>query len=278
MSPSAGRSRYPGYHHQISGLPPFNRIAGCAHGQLARRPDAGMFAFRAMRDQAAVSPAPERTRGRPPAAGERNGLLAHVARRPRSRPTLRLRESRRLPVALSRQEAAELLASFPDSKRGDPDATARGGQGILTPRERGIPPGYTGRCAAVRVAVVRESAAGTALGPDDVHGFAPVLTSFARRARAVGDVAGLLGEHRLVTVTGAAGAGKTRLAGDVARQTAARFADGAWLMELAAVRDPALVGGMVATALGVRDLPGVPAVESLVLRAPCSPGIARSAR
>ena len=57
-------------------------------------------------------PGAERTRGQPGAAGERNGLLAHVARRPRSRSALRLREPRRLPVALSRHEAAELLASF----------------------------------------------------------------------------------------------------------------------------------------------------------------------
>src|ERR1035438_4149362 len=72
----------------------------------------GMFAFRAMRDPAAVSPVPKGREASRPAAGERNGLLAHVARRPRSRSALRLRESRRLPVALSRQEADELLASF----------------------------------------------------------------------------------------------------------------------------------------------------------------------
>jgi integrase/recombinase XerD len=72
----------------------------------------GMFAFRAMRDPAAVSPVPKGREASRAAAGERNGLLAHVARRPRSRSALRLREPRRLPVALSRQEAGELLASF----------------------------------------------------------------------------------------------------------------------------------------------------------------------
>jgi len=71
-----------------------------------------MFAFRAMRDPAAVSPVPKGRAASRRAAGESNGLLAHVARRPRSRSALRLRESRRLPVALSRQEAGELLASF----------------------------------------------------------------------------------------------------------------------------------------------------------------------
>jgi predicted ATPase len=50
-------------------------------------------------------------------------------------------------------------------------------------------------------------------------------------------VAGLLGECRLVTVTGPGGVGKTRVADQAARQVAGWFADGAWLAELAAVRD-----------------------------------------
>ena len=72
-----------------------------------------------------------------------------------------------------------------------------------------------------------------------VRGFPAVLTSFVGREQEVRAVAGLLGEYRLVTVTGPGGVGKTRLAGEVARQVAARFADGAWLAELAPVRDPA---------------------------------------
>ena len=104
------------------------------------------------------------------------------------------------------------------------------------------------------------SAAGMAAG---VHGFPVVLTSFVGRAGAVREVAGLLEESRLVTVTGPGGVGKTRLAGEVARQVAARFADGAWLAELAPVRDPARVPAVVAVALGVREQPGMPAADAV---------------
>jgi predicted ATPase/DNA-binding CsgD family transcriptional regulator len=104
------------------------------------------------------------------------------------------------------------------------------------------------------------AAAGAAAG---THGFAPALTSFVGRAGAVDEVAGLLNEHRLVTVTGPGGVGKTRLAGEVARRVADRFADGVWLVELAAVTDPARVPSAVAAALGIRERPGVPAADSL---------------
>ena len=106
-----------------------------------------------------------------------------------------------------------------------------------------------------------ESAAATAAG--GVHGFAPALTSFIGRDGPVREVAGLLGEYRLVTVTGPGGSGKTRLAGEVAPLVADRFADGVWLAELAAVTDPALVASAVAAALGVREQPGVPAAGVL---------------
>jgi predicted ATPase/DNA-binding CsgD family transcriptional regulator len=96
-----------------------------------------------------------------------------------------------------------------------------------------------------------------------MHGFRAALTSFVGRAGVVDEVAGQLGQYRLVTVTGPGGAGKTRLAGEVATQVAGRFADGVWLAELAAVRDPAQVAAAVAAALGVRELPAVAAADAL---------------
>ena len=97
-----------------------------------------------------------------------------------------------------------------------------------------------------------------------MHGFPVVLTSFVGRDETVRQVAGLLEEYRLVTVTGPGGVGKTRLAGAVARRVAGRFADGAWLAELAPVGDPARVAPTMAVALGVREQPGVPAADALM--------------
>src|SRR5262249_16650101 len=80
-----------------------------------------------------------------------------------------------------------------------------------------------------------------------VHGFAPALTSFVGRAGAVAEVARLLAERRLVTVTGPGGSGKTRLAAEVARGVADRVADGVWLGGPAggggAGAGPSVVGG-----------------------------------
>jgi predicted ATPase/DNA-binding CsgD family transcriptional regulator len=109
-------------------------------------------------------------------------------------------------------------------------------------------------------AVERSAAAGAA---GRVPGFPLALTSFVGRAAVLDEVDGQLRRSRLVTVTGPGGAGKTRLAGEVARRAAGRFADGVWLAELGAVRDPAQVAAVVATALGVRDLPVVAAADAL---------------
>jgi predicted ATPase/DNA-binding CsgD family transcriptional regulator len=112
------------------------------------------------------------------------------------------------------------------------------------------------------VTAVERSAVADATG--SVHGFPVALTSFVGRAQVVDEVAAQLGQYRLVTVTGPGGAGKTRLAGKVARQVAGWFADGVWLAELAAVADPAQVAAAVGTALGIRDLPSVATADALV--------------
>jgi predicted ATPase/DNA-binding SARP family transcriptional activator len=78
------------------------------------------------------------------------------------------------------------------------------------------------------------------------------LTSFVGREEDRASVAARLVEHRLVTLTGPGGVGKTSLAVEAARAVADDYADGVWLVELAAHRDPARVGEAVVEALGVR--------------------------
>lgn len=95
------------------------------------------------------------------------------------------------------------------------------------------------------------------------QGLAHALTSFVGRSNAVEKVAGLLAEHRLVTVTGPGGVGKTRLADEVLKRMAGQFADGIWVAELAPVQESALVPTMVATALGLREAADVPAADAL---------------
>jgi hypothetical protein len=74
-----------------------------------------------------------------------------------------------------------------------------------------------------------------------LHGFVPALDSFVGRASEVAEVASLVRQSRLVTVTGPGGVGKTRLAAEVSGQVIQRFADGVWLVELAAAQDAASV-------------------------------------
>jgi site-specific recombinase XerD len=73
---------------------------------------AGLFAFRQLRHPDAPNPVPRGREARFASAGERSGLLAHVARRRKPRSPLRLREPRRLPRSLDREEITTLLASL----------------------------------------------------------------------------------------------------------------------------------------------------------------------
>jgi predicted ATPase len=65
------------------------------------------------------------------------------------------------------------------------------------------------------------------------------------------EILGLSASHRLVTLTGAGGIGKTRLGFEAARHLLPRFADGVWAIELAPLSDPELVPVAVATTLGL---------------------------
>ncbi len=82
------------------------------------------------------------------------------------------------------------------------------------------------------------------------------LTSFVDRTEERANVEALLRRYRLVTLTGAGGIGKTRLALEVASEMLGVFEDGAWLVELAPLNDGALVPNAIATVLGVQEDPG----------------------
>ena len=100
---------------------------------------------------------------------------------------------------------------------------------------------------------------------DSVPGNLPVqATSFVGRDREVGEVAASVREHRLVTLTGVGGVGKTRLALQVAAELAAEFVDGVWLIELAEVGQPGAVPAAVATALGLTPQPAMSVTDSVV--------------
>ena len=91
----------------------------------------------------------------------------------------------------------------------------------------------------------------------------PPITSLIGRDSAVAELQSNLREHRMVTLTGPGGVGKTRLALAVATQLAGEFADGVWVFELAAVADPAAVPDAVAATLGIAQQPGKTVTESV---------------
>src|SRR5215213_2859072 len=77
------------------------------------------------------------------------------------------------------------------------------------------------------------------------------LTSFIGREREVREVDEAIAVKRLVTLTGAGGSGKTRLAAEVARAAEARFANGVAWIELASIAEAGIVAAHVATMLGI---------------------------
>jgi non-specific serine/threonine protein kinase len=99
--------------------------------------------------------------------------------------------------------------------------------------------------------------------PHRKHNLPSQLTSFIGREQEIAQLEELLTSHRLVTLTGAGGAGKTRLAIEVAGGLVDRFADGVWLVELASLSDPQLVVPTVAQVLGVKEQVGTPLLDTL---------------
>jgi predicted ATPase len=109
----------------------------------------------------------------------------------------------------------------------------------------------------VRSAGRDEGTARDVLAPPPTPTNLPAPTSdLIGRHVEIGEVIGLVADHRIVTLTGTGGIGKTRLALEVARHLLPQFADGVWIGELASLSDPQLVAVTVAAALGLELISG----------------------
>jgi predicted ATPase len=91
----------------------------------------------------------------------------------------------------------------------------------------------------------------------------PPSTSFLGREVEIAELQTTLKAHRLVTLTGPGGVGKTRLAVEVATRLAAEFLNGVWVIELAPVGDPSAVAEAVAATLGLTQQPGKNLADSV---------------
>jgi predicted ATPase/class 3 adenylate cyclase len=145
-------------------------------------------------------------------------------------------------VLLTESVAADLEGRLPD------DVSLRD---LGSVRLRGI-------AAAVRVFQLAHPALRCEFPPlrhleETPHNLPNPLTSFVGRAAELRDVADMLARHRLVTLLGMGGLGKTRLALRIARDALDRFPDGVWFVDLSPVRDPALVPVTIAQAFSLRE-------------------------
>jgi predicted ATPase/class 3 adenylate cyclase len=89
------------------------------------------------------------------------------------------------------------------------------------------------------------------------------LTSFVGREQEIAEVNALLEQHRLLTLTGPGGTGKSRLALQVAGELLPEFKDGAFFADLSSVTDPALVPSVIARALAVPEGAGRSILEAV---------------
>ncbi len=101
------------------------------------------------------------------------------------------------------------------------------------------------------------------VGEGTVHNLPSRVSTFIGRVDEQRTIEKLLVDHRLVTIVGPGGAGKTRLAIESAEQMIGRYPDGVWMVDLAPIEDPDEVPGAVAAALGVRDQAGAELVDAI---------------
>lgn len=163
-----------------------------------------------------------------------------------------------------RLRAHLMLALYRSGRQSDALAAYREARRVLRD-ELGIEPGEELRSLEREILQQHPGLAAPARADPAAQQLPAPLTPLVGRARELAQLRELLTreEVRLVVLTGAGGSGKTRLALETARATAAAFANGAALVELAPVREPGLVVSTIARALGVQDVVGAEPLETL---------------
>ena len=146
--------------------------------------------------------------------------------------------------------------------RPDATASATAGAGRADPQPGPEPPQPLDHLAAEQPLPPAPPGPGTAPGPALPH----ETTSFIGREHELATIGELLALSRLVTLTGPGGSGKSRLALRYAADAHTSYPGGIWLVELAALTGPQLVGTALAAALSVREKPGVPLIDGVVAR------------
>jgi predicted ATPase/class 3 adenylate cyclase len=96
------------------------------------------------------------------------------------------------------------------------------------------------------------------------HNLPIQLTSFIGREKEMGEIKQSILTHRLVTLTGSGGTGKTRLSLQVATDLLDQFPEGVWFVELAALTDPDLIPQTILSALGIPEQPGITTLQLLI--------------
>jgi predicted ATPase/DNA-binding SARP family transcriptional activator len=168
----------------------------------------------------------------------RHGLLVPELRRLVHEHPLRERLWRQLVLALYRAgRQGDALAAYQEARE-------------LLDAELGLEPSEELR--RLELAILRHEVA-PAAPAQTRHNLPAPATSFVGRERELAELEELLRAHRLVTLTGMGGTGKTRLALETARRQVDAWQDGVWLVDLTALADPALVPAAVGDALGLEE-------------------------
>ena len=96
-----------------------------------------------------------------------------------------------------------------------------------------------------------------------MHNLPSQLSTFIGREKEINEVAHLLAKHRLVTLAGVGGIGKTRLSLQVGQKLLNEYPHGVWFIALDSLSDPNLVPQTIASVFEIREIPGRPVLEIL---------------